>query len=143
MYISKLLYHSTSLVLNQYRTVPVNFIFKSLIKDIWCSERVNPTFCKSKHSAPLDGTKCNMQGGGVGFCFKAQCLAETASPNRINQDGEWTTWTEWGQCSAVCGTGTKTRRRNCVGKKGKFQDQPTQFCVPFLARDIYYFHELY
>ena len=62
-----------------------------------------------------------MQGGGVGFCFKAQCLAETASPNRINQDGEWTTWTEWGQCSAVCGTGTKTRRRNCVGKKGLWQ----------------------
>ena len=70
-----------------------------------------------------------MQGGGVGFCFKAQCLAETASPNRINQDGEWTTWTEWGQCSAVCGTGTKTRRRNCVGKKGKSQDQPTHFHV--------------
>ena len=47
------------------------------------------------------------------------------SVQQLNIDGRWSEWGEWegdGQCSAKCDTGTKIRRRTCIGRKNNGRD---------------------
>ena len=96
-------------------------------QDMWCSSLNNKQFCKSKHSSPLDGTPCRLEpsrGGGKGYCFQTMCVA-LDSVQQLNIDGRWSEWGEWegdGQCSAKCDTGTKIRRRTCIGRKNNGRD---------------------
>ena len=88
---------------------------------LWCSAVNNKQFCKSKHSAPLDGTPCEKPGIGKGYCYQTLCVVNPVGNGLpVKVDGHWGQWGEWegdGRCSADCDTGTKIRRRQCVGRK--------------------------
>ena len=53
----------------------------------------------------MKGKKCSDYK--VRFC----CQKETPS--------QWGKWSDWTQCSATCGGGTRTRDRKCVVKAGE------------------------
>ncbi|XP_034453737.1 A disintegrin and metalloproteinase with thrombospondin motifs 2-like isoform X1 [Hippoglossus hippoglossus] len=76
-------------------------------KQLWCSHPDNPFFCKTKKGPPIDGTMC----GNGKHCFKGHCIWLT--PDIIKQDGNWGSWTEFGQCSRTCGGGVQFRTRDC------------------------------
>ncbi|XP_027137880.1 A disintegrin and metalloproteinase with thrombospondin motifs 2 isoform X3 [Larimichthys crocea] len=76
-------------------------------KQLWCSHPDNPFFCKTKKGPPIDGTMC----GNGKHCFKGHCIWLT--PDIIKQDGNWGTWSEFGQCSRTCGGGVQFRTRDC------------------------------
>ncbi|KAM9375674.1 A disintegrin and metalloproteinase with thrombospondin motifs 2-like [Pholidichthys leucotaenia] len=76
-------------------------------KQLWCSHPDNPFFCKTKKGPPIDGTMC----GNGKHCFKGHCIWLT--PDLIRQDGNWGSWSEFGQCSRICGGGVQFRTRNC------------------------------
>ncbi|KAG7230258.1 hypothetical protein INR49_024362 [Caranx melampygus] len=76
-------------------------------KQLWCSHPDNPFFCKTKKGPPIDGTTC----GNGKHCFKGHCIWLT--PDMIKQDGNWGTWSEFGQCSRTCGGGVQFRTRDC------------------------------
>jgi len=55
--------------------------------------------------------------------------------NMYGVDGGWSTWSEWGDCSATCAEGQKTRTRNCTnpppkngGKDCRGEKKETQAC---------------
>ncbi|KAF7650586.1 hypothetical protein LDENG_00123430, partial [Lucifuga dentata] len=76
-------------------------------KQLWCSHPDNPFFCKTKKGPPIDGTMC----GNGKHCFKGHCIWLT--PDIIKQDGNWGSWSEFGQCSRTCGGGIQFRTRDC------------------------------
>ncbi|MEQ2161579.1 A disintegrin and metalloproteinase with thrombospondin motifs 2, partial [Goodea atripinnis] len=76
-------------------------------KQLWCSHPDNPFFCKTKKGPPIDGTMC----GNGQHCFKGRCIWLT--PDIMKQDGNWGSWSEFGQCSRTCGRGVQFRTRNC------------------------------
>ncbi|XP_065814585.1 A disintegrin and metalloproteinase with thrombospondin motifs 2 isoform X2 [Labrus bergylta] len=76
-------------------------------KQLWCSHPDNPFFCKTKKGPPIDGTMC----GNGKHCFKGHCIWLT--PDIIKQDGNWGSWSEFGQCSHSCGGGVQFRTRDC------------------------------
>ncbi|XP_044061386.1 A disintegrin and metalloproteinase with thrombospondin motifs 2-like isoform X1 [Siniperca chuatsi] len=76
-------------------------------KQLWCSHPDNPFFCKTKKGPPIDGTMC----GNGKHCFKGHCIWLT--PDIIKQDGNWGSWSEFGQCSRICGGGVQFRTRDC------------------------------
>lgn len=107
-------------------------------KQLWCSHPDNPFFCKTKKGPPIDGTMC----GNGKHCFKGHCIWLT--PDIIKQDGNWGSWSEFGQCSRTCGGGVQFRTRDCdnprpanggrtcVGAMQQFQMCNTEEC-----EDIY------
>ncbi|KAM9741697.1 A disintegrin and metalloproteinase with thrombospondin motifs 2-like isoform 2-T2 [Menidia menidia] len=76
-------------------------------KQLWCSHPDNPFFCKTKKGPPIDGTMC----GNGKHCFKGHCVWLT--PDIMKQDGNWGSWSEFGQCSRTCGGGVQFRTRDC------------------------------
>ncbi|XP_029960505.1 A disintegrin and metalloproteinase with thrombospondin motifs 2-like isoform X2 [Salarias fasciatus] len=76
-------------------------------KQLWCSHPDNPFFCKTKKGPPIDGTMC----GNGKHCFRGHCIWLT--PDLIKQDGNWGSWSEFGQCSRTCGGGVQFRTRDC------------------------------
>uniref|UniRef100_A0A3Q3A5P6 A disintegrin and metalloproteinase with thrombospondin motifs 2-like n=1 Tax=Kryptolebias marmoratus TaxID=37003 RepID=A0A3Q3A5P6_KRYMA len=76
-------------------------------KQLWCSHPDNPFFCKTKKGPPIDGTAC----GNGQKCFKGHCIWLT--PDIMKQDGNWGSWSEFGQCSRTCGGGVQFRTRRC------------------------------
>ncbi|XP_034740073.1 A disintegrin and metalloproteinase with thrombospondin motifs 2-like isoform X2 [Etheostoma cragini] len=107
-------------------------------KQLWCSHPDNPFFCKTKKGPPIDGTSC----GNGKHCFKGHCIWLT--PDIIKQDGNWGSWSEFGQCSHTCGGGVQFRKRKCdnprpanggrtcMGRTNQFQMCNTNEC-----EDIY------
>lgn len=53
--------------------------------------------------------KCRLLKFGISELLSNNCLFPTV-------DGQWTTWSEWSECSATCGNATKTRYRECEGQ---------------------------
>uniref|UniRef100_A0A667ZZV2 ADAM metallopeptidase with thrombospondin type 1 motif 2 n=1 Tax=Myripristis murdjan TaxID=586833 RepID=A0A667ZZV2_9TELE len=76
-------------------------------KQLWCSHPDNPFFCKTKKGPPIDGTMC----GNGKHCFKGHCIWLT--PDIIKQDGNWGSWSQYGQCTHACGRGVQFRTREC------------------------------
>ncbi|XP_051935869.1 A disintegrin and metalloproteinase with thrombospondin motifs 2-like isoform X1 [Hippocampus zosterae] len=76
-------------------------------KQLWCSHPDNPFFCKTKKGPPIDGTMC----GNGKHCFKGHCVWLTA--DIMKQNGNWGSWSEFGECSHTCGGGVQFRTRDC------------------------------
>ncbi|XP_064617882.1 A disintegrin and metalloproteinase with thrombospondin motifs 14-like isoform X2 [Liolophura sinensis] len=73
---------------------------------LWCSEKRRPLLCKTKGGPPLEGTKC----GDLQYCVSGRCQYED---DVIPEDGNWSSWGDWGHCSTPCGIGIKYRHRRC------------------------------
>ncbi|XP_027864478.1 A disintegrin and metalloproteinase with thrombospondin motifs 2-like isoform X3 [Xiphophorus couchianus] len=107
-------------------------------KQLWCSHPDNPFFCKTKKGPPIDGTMC----GNGKHCFKGHCIWLT--PDIMKQDGNWGSWSEYGQCSQTCGGGVQFRTRNCDNPKPANGGRPCrgvtyqfQMCNTNECEDIY------
>ena len=65
----------------------------------------------------------------------------------LTVDGEFTTWSDWGECDVTCGGGLQWRNRSCYGPfyggaecEGNFTDSQecnTQNCPSMLCVLIY------
>uniref|UniRef100_A0A1A8A932 ADAM metallopeptidase with thrombospondin type 1 motif, 2 n=1 Tax=Nothobranchius furzeri TaxID=105023 RepID=A0A1A8A932_NOTFU len=107
-------------------------------KQLWCSHPDNPFFCKTKKGPPIDGTMC----GDGKHCFRGHCIWLT--PDIIKQDGNWGSWSEYGQCSRTCGGGVQFRTRSCDnpspangGRTCIGATQQFQMCNTNECEDIY------
>ncbi|KAM4622025.1 A disintegrin and metalloproteinase with thrombospondin motifs 2-like [Polymixia lowei] len=107
-------------------------------KQLWCSHPDNPFFCKTKKGPPIDGTMC----GNGKHCFKGHCIWLT--PDIIKQDGNWGSWSEFGQCSRSCGGGVQFRLRECDNPSPANEGRPCvgatyqfQMCNTNECEDIY------
>uniref|UniRef100_A0A1A8MCJ9 ADAM metallopeptidase with thrombospondin type 1 motif, 2 n=1 Tax=Nothobranchius pienaari TaxID=704102 RepID=A0A1A8MCJ9_9TELE len=107
-------------------------------KQLWCSHPDNPFFCKTKKGPPIDGTMC----GNGKHCFRGHCIWLT--PDIMKQDGNWGSWSEYGQCSRTCGGGVQFRTRSCDnpspangGRTCIGATQQFQMCNTNECKDIY------
>uniref|UniRef100_A0A1A8IWL5 ADAM metallopeptidase with thrombospondin type 1 motif, 2 n=1 Tax=Nothobranchius kuhntae TaxID=321403 RepID=A0A1A8IWL5_NOTKU len=107
-------------------------------KQLWCSHPDNPFFCKTKKGPPIDGTMC----GDGKHCFRGHCIWLT--PDILKQDGNWGSWSEYGQCSRTCGGGVQFRTRSCDnpspangGRTCIGATQQFQMCNTNECEDIY------
>lgn len=46
------------------------------------------------------------------WCKQGKCQSYGRSGPQP-RDGQWSVWSEWGQCSRTCGGGVKKRNRLC------------------------------
>merc|ERR1712112_658264 len=63
---------------------------------------------------------CSQNGGCISEPGNCQ---RTISPPGLLVERRWGDWADWGACTSVCGTGTRTRVRNALGEEGFEVDQ--------------------
>ena len=67
------------------------------------------------HVDDLQVRDCVLPKDGSTLCEGEREVTEVCSPQ---QCPDWTPWTEWTPCTKSCGTGSKSRERECVVEKG-------------------------
>ena len=65
-----------------------------------------PSVCRT-NQYDENGNECG-SGSYSGLLLQPEnCTLQACDP-------QWTAWSEWSDCSATCGTGTKTKSRQCI-----------------------------
>lgn len=55
---------------------------------------------------------------GVDPSVPGSCSIAPATEPIVSNDGEWSSWGDWDDCTATCEGGTQTRSRTCEGREG-------------------------
>ncbi|XP_072051171.1 A disintegrin and metalloproteinase with thrombospondin motifs 3-like isoform X2 [Amphiura filiformis] len=74
-------------------------------EQLWCVDIHDPYYCKTKKGPPLDGTTCSP---GM-WCMQGECVYTDTE----RQDGHWSDWSSWSECSYKCSVGAEVRTREC------------------------------
>lgn len=77
--------------------------------------------CVTTNSKWVDGTPCGLSEPNYRFrtprlCINGECVLKNSDEAKI-EDGNWSNWGEFSECSRTCGGGVKKRYRVCDNPK--------------------------
>lgn len=97
----------------------------------------------------FNGRECDGEAFEVKHCNEGICSQLISSPAATSPATatalatEWSLWSEWGECTAACGSGFKSRTRkcltgNCAGENIEFQQCEGRHCEARLEEEKSY-----
>lgn len=76
----------------------------------------------------FNGRECIGESYEVKHCSEALCSATTTnSPSVKEIPLEWSVWSAWSECTALCGSGLKSRTRKCLNNAGECSGENAEF----------------
>lgn len=76
---------------------------------------VRPRSRRKRFLCSLQGRQCKSPPCEGLSTQSRICNSHPCRTNSGAAEGQWSCWTEWSECSASCGFGTRTRTRECLG----------------------------